>query len=213
MFIKQGEHKQAARLFSFLVLGESIAQHCATEQANYSSNSVIRRFLKSQARQENYHRIIFQRAGLMLSPKGSNCHSVNKPMQEYKRLLDEAIQNRKFSETLLGQQVLLEGLGETVLEHIDHGMSNRKFGFQRIRNLVLSQEHAHHQFGLRKLNECVDGDEGKQQALSSRVQDYLYLIEQILMNLQDLFEYFNYDAMQYLVEVQEKLPDWVVVKE
>ena len=133
-------------------------------------------------------------------------------MQEYKNLLVEALKDNNLAETLLGQQVLLEGLGETVLENIDYGMRNRKFGFQRIRHVVLSQEHAHHQFGLRKLNEWVREDESKKQALSLRVQDYLHLIEQMLISLQDLFEYFNYDAMQYLGDVQHKLPDWVVVE-
>ncbi len=213
MLIKHGEHKQAAKLFSFLMLGEEIAQHCATQQAIHSSNAVTRRFLKSQARQEKYHRIIFQRGELMLSPKGGNCGSVKNHLLEYKKLLDEATKTNNFEETLLGQQIILEGLGETVLENIDHGMSNRKFGFHRIRHLILSQEHAHHQFGLRKLDACVENNEVKQQKLSSRVYDYMNLIEKMLLNLQDLFEYFNYDSLQYIDEVQNKLPAWINIKQ
>ena len=212
MFIKQGEHVQAARLFSFLTLGEELAHFCAKEQAGRVENQNMRRFFKTQTRQEHYHRIIFQRGVLILTPKGCSCDPVQKPMQEYKNLLVDALKDNNLAETLLGQQVLLEGLGETVLENIDYGMRNRKFGFQRIRHVVLSQEHAHHQFGLRKLNEWVREDESKKQALSLRVQDYLHLIEQMLISLQDLFEYFNYDAMQYLGDVQHKLPDWVVVE-
>lgn len=208
MFIKVGEHKQAARLFSFLMLGEQVAQDCAAAQAVRMSNKSMRRFLNSQANQENYHRILFQHGMLMLAPKGSNCDPVKKPILAYKRLLDEAIETNNFAETLLGQQVILEGLGEIVLENIDKGMVNRKFGFKKIRHLILSQEHTHHQFGLRQLDGLVNDNEEKRRALSLRTQDYMYLVQQMLINLQDLFEYFKYDSSQYFEVLRSKLPEW-----
>jgi len=209
MFIKVGENEQAARLFCFLMLGEQLAKDCAASQAKQMSNKSMRRFLNSQAKQENYHRIIFQRSMMMLTPKGSNCDAVKKPMLEYKGLLDEAIESNNFAETLLGQQVILEGLGEIVLENIDKGMTNRKFGFKKIRHLILSQEHAHHNFGLRKLDDLANGNEKIRSQLSLRTQDYMHLVQQMLTSLQDLFDYFKYDSSQYFNELNSKLPIWL----
>ena len=47
MFIKQGEHVQAARLFSFLTLGEELAHFCAKEQAGRVENQNMRRFFQN----------------------------------------------------------------------------------------------------------------------------------------------------------------------
>lgn len=209
MFIKQGEHTQSARLLSFLALGEEIAHHCAKEQAKQSDNRSIQRFLNSQARQEKYHQIIFMRGELLLTPKGSPCDPAKQSLIEYKRILDEAIKRQDFAETLLGQQVILEGLGEVVLENIDLGMSNRNFGYKKIRHLILNQEHAHHDFGIRKLNQVQQGDPDVQIRLSARVQDYMQLIEKMLEGLHNLFAHFNYDSNDYFNQVQAKLPAWV----
>lgn len=209
MFIKKDEHTQAARLFSFLALGEEIAHHCAKQQARQSDNRAMQRFLKSQARQEKNHQIMFKYGELLLTPKGSPCEPAVQPLQEYKHLLNEAIEKNDFAETLLGQQVILEGLGEVVLKNIDFGMSNRNFGYKKIRHLILTQEQAHHDFGIRKLNHAVQNDLEEQTRLSARAQDYLHLIEKMLDNLYSLFEHFNYDASSYNHQVKDALPSWV----
>lgn len=209
MFIKKDEHTQAARLFSFLALGEEIAHHCAKQQARQSDNRAMQRFLKSQARQERNHQIMFKYGELLLTPKGSPCEPAVQPLLEYKRLLNEAIEKNDFAETLLGQQVILEGLGEVVLKNIDFGMSNRNFGYKKIRHLILTQEQAHHDFGLRKLNHSVQNDIEAQTRLSIRAQDYLHLIEKMLDDLYSLFEYFKYDASSYNHQVVDSLPTWV----
>lgn len=211
MYIKQGEHTQSARLLCFLALGEEIAHHCAKEQAKQSDNRSIQRFLNSQARQEKYHQIMFKRGELLLTPKGSPCGPAKKPLLEYKQLLDEAIAKQDFAETLLGQQVILEGLGEVVLENIDNGMSNRNFGYKKIRHLILNQEHAHHYFGIRKLNQIIRDDPNAQIRLSTRVQDYMQLTENMLEGMHNLFAYFNYDSSNYFHQVQNKLPAWIEI--
>lgn len=210
MFIKKGESDQAARLFSFLMLGEQIAEHCALEQSRYTSHVGSRRFLKSQARQEHNHQFIFNKASLILRPKGIQVDPVKNLLLDYKKLLDEAITNHRYAETLLAQQVILEGLGEVVLENIDKGMTNRKFNFQKIRHIVLKQEHAHHEFGLRQLNQWVDNDQQKIHTLSAKANDYLDLLSQILNRLHELFDHFGYESETYYSEVKNKLPNWVV---
>jgi hypothetical protein len=209
VFIKKGEPDQAARLFSFLMLGEQVAQHCALEQSKYTTHKGSRKFLLSQSSQENYHRILFDKAVLTLTPKGAKPNPANKPMLKYQNLLNDAIATGQYAETLLGQQVILEGLGEVVLENIDKGMSNRMFGFKKIRRIILKQEQAHHDFGLRKLNDWVGTDETRINALSAKTSDYLDLIHEILNNFHDVFEYFGYDSNVYYSEVKRKLPDWI----
>jgi len=209
VFIKKGEPDQAARLFSFLMLGEQVAQRCALEQSKQTTHIGSRRFLLSQARQENYHRILLQKAVLTLTPKGALFNPANKPLLKYQKLLDTAIANNNYAETLLGQQVILEGLGEIVLENIDKGMSNRMFGFKKIRRVILKQEQAHHDFGIRRLNNWFNSDKDRINAISDKTSDYLELIHEIIENFHDVFEYFGYDSNDYYAEVKRKLPDWI----
>ena len=212
MFIKKGEPEQAARLFSLLMLGEKIAQHCASQQSKQTKHKGSRRFLLSQARQENYHRFLFDKAVLTLTPKGTKSVFATKPMLSYQKLLDEAIVKNQYAETLLGQQVILEGLGEVVLENVDKGMSNRMFGFKKIRRIILKQEHAHHEFGLRRLNNWAGTNQDRINAISARTSDYLDLVHEILDNFHETFEYFGYDSEVYFTNVKNKLPSWIVLQ-
>ena len=47
-----------------------------------------------------------------------------------------------FAETLFGIQVMLEGVGEVVLENLEQGLVKREAGLQRIRRIILNQEKA-----------------------------------------------------------------------
>jgi len=212
VFIKKGEPDQAARLFSFLMLGEQVAHNCALKQANYTNHKGSRKFLLSQARQENYHRVLFDKAVLTLTPRGAKPTLATKPMLKYQALLDDAIAKNQYAETLLGQQVILEGLGEVVLENIDKGMSNRMFGFKKIRRIILKQEQAHHDFGVRRLTDWVYTDKDRMNAISQKTYDYLDLIQEILDDFHDVFEYFGYNSEVYYDEVKSKLPDWIKIQ-
>lgn len=201
--LDEGEH--VARLFRFLILGENLARDCARSQARLASHAASQRFFAAQSRQEAFHVTVLDGAVRWLSPRGVHSDVALKPMEEYRRLIDEALLRRDLAETVLAQQVILEGLGEFTFERISDGISHRGLGFRRIKRLLQRQELAHHQFGMRYL-EKLDSPE---RTLKARGEDYMGLALTMLVELQDLLEFFDEDPALYVKGLHQNTPPWV----
>jgi hypothetical protein len=210
MFVLPTEHRQIARLFDFLLQGEQLAFDCASAQMHLFEDRASRNFLRNQARQEKFHYRVFNSGIGILAPKGISGTPGTREMQSYRRLLEDALKRGDRAETLLGMQVLLEGLGDVTLQHIGAGFERRRLKFlcRRVRQLVAGQEDAHHSFGLRRLRTLMR-DEPAAEAISRRSQDYLELLEQLLGSVAVLFEYFDEDPELYKREFQQSLPEWL----
>ena len=207
------QHTQIARLFSFLVIAERLAHDCALAQAAIAPNAGMRRFLLAQARQEAFHARVFQGAISWLAPRGISSAPSFLPMTRYRALLEDAIRRRDFPETLLAQQVILEGLGDVVLDRISAGMTERGMGFARLRRTLLNQEHAHHIFGLRRLEQLIDTGRASAASLRERGKEYLALTDTILSVHGDLFEAFDEDPIAYASAVRRHMPSWLMEDE
>ena len=127
----------------------------------------------------------------------------------YRALLDDAIRRRDILETLLAQQVILEGLGDVVLDRISAGMTERGMGFARLRRTLLNQEHAHHIFGLRRLEQLIDTGRASAASLRERGKEYLALTDTILAVHGDLFEAFDEDPIAYASAARRHMPGWL----
>lgn len=203
------QRAQIARLFSFLVIAERLAHDCALAQAGIAPDASMRRFLLAQARQEAFHAQVFQGAVRCLAPRGISSGPSLLPMTRYRALLEDAIRRRDIPETLLAQQVILEGLGDVVLDRIDAGMTDRGMGFARLRRTLLNQEHAHHIFGLRRLERLINTGRASAATLRERGKEYLALTDEILAVQGDLFEIFDEDPTAYASAVRAHLPIWL----
>lgn len=102
--------------------------------------------------------MVFRQGVTWLTPKGVTHPASLAPLEQYDALLEDALRRRELAETVLAQQVLFEGLGEAILSRLNTGMSNRGVGFSRLRRLLLHQECAHHDFGLRQLAQLTATD-------------------------------------------------------
>jgi len=204
------EHRQIARLFDFMLQGEQLAFDCASAQVALFDDAASRKFLLNQARQEKFHYRVFKSGIGILAPRGVSATPGKKEMQAYRHLLEEALQRGDRAETLLGMQVMLEGLGDVALGHIGAGFEPRglQLLFRRVRHLVAGQEDAHHSFGLRRL-QSLSEDEPLRQALAARGQDYLELLERLLDSVAELFESFDEDPEMYKRELHRGLPEWL----
>jgi len=209
MFIAPDGKRQTARLFSFLMQGERLAFACAGAQAKIFSDSKIRRFFANQARHEHFHAQVLKAGIGILMPKGVDKPMVSAAMNHYGRLLAEAFARNDPMETLLGMQVVLEGLGDVTLQRLDAGFPARGGGFRRVRKIILGQEDAHHGFGVRQLERYVHERGEVPEHLLNRTQDFLQLSGEMLMEVSPLFEYFNEDPEDYILDLKKKLPDWL----
>lgn len=212
MLIAADERKQIASLFSFLMQGEHLAMDCARWQAKIFSDPHSRRFLVNQAKQENFHAKVFKAGIGLLAPKGAGEVLAQRPMREYRRLLEEALERGDCMESLLGMQVILEGLGDVTLDRISAGFPARGAGFQRVRHLILGQEDAHHEFGIKRLHQLIQLQQHIPEHLLTRAEDYLSLTEQMMLELAPLFDYFDEDPAEYIAAQHEGLPQWLFRK-
>jgi hypothetical protein len=210
VLVRHDEKVPIARLLTFLEHGERLANECAKAQAALVPDSGSRRFLLSQARQEAAHGIVFQGAIAWLAPRHLGDAPFLPALEEYRKLLDDALARQDVLETFLAEQVILEGLGEAILTRIEEGLAKRAAPFGRLRRILLQQEEAHHGFGRRMLERAMAEGRIDAETLRYRAQNYLALTDQMVLALSDLFESIAEDPTAWAHDVRKFLPEWLV---
>src|SRR5574340_847598 len=155
MLVRPDERVPIARLLRFLEQGEELARDCAKAQATLAPEAGMRSFLLGQARQEGYHAVVFRGAIAWLAPRHLGSCPRLQPLERYRTLIEDAIRRGDLAETLLAEQIILEGLGEAILKRIDAGLVKRNAPFGRLRRILVRQEEAHHEFGRRALDRAI----------------------------------------------------------
>ena len=209
MLIKSGEHIPLSQLLTFMMLGEQLAHDCAQAQVSLTPERGMQTFLARQARQEGYHAIAFQGAIRWLTPHLRHPLPISKHMNTYRELLEAAIDRHDLAETLLAEQIILEGLGEAILKKIEAGLLKRGAPFKRLRRMLIHQEEAHHQFGLRVLSKMLERGEESHDSLHDRAQEYLPLAKMLLFSAQDAFYSIDEDPQEYWDDFYHLLPAWL----
>ncbi len=209
MLVKHGEHDHLARLLMFMVLGEQMAHDCARAQIHMAPENSMKTFLASQARQERSHAVIFQWAIRCLTSHSPAQSLITERMQPYRQLLEDAIQRQDYAETLLAEQIILEGLGEAILKKLETGLVKRGAPFRRLRNTLIHQEEAHHQFGVRMLARIVEKDETDYAKLYRKAQTYLPVAKTLLFSVQETFALIDENAQEYWDGFLNTLPPWL----
>ena len=209
MFIHPDQRAPIARLLQFLRDGEYLASDCARAQAQLAPDSGMRRFLQSQARQESYHAIVFQANIAWLAPRHLGTCPLLPPMGRYRALIEDAIRRGDLAETLMAEQIILEGLGEAILVRIEEGLAKRNAPFERLRRMLLQQEEAHHGFGCRTLDRMFAAGVTTPKVLWDRGQEYLGLTHAMVATLADLFTSIEEDSKAWAADVERYVPKWL----
>jgi hypothetical protein len=213
LLVRPDEKVPIARLLAFLEHGERMAQDCATKQAAAVDDLRAVRFLKSQARQEAMHAFAFQGAIAWLAPRRLGDVPFLPPLEEYRKRLDDALARRDLYETFLAEQVILEGLGKTILIRIEEGLAKRDAPFGRIRRVLLHQETAHHEFGERMIVRAFETGQADADELRRKAQEYLALAQVMVLTLADLFDSIEEDPSAWASDVRKYLPVWLSTQE
>jgi hypothetical protein len=133
-------------------------------------------------------------------------------MRRFRHLVEDALDRGDLAETLVGQQVVLEGLGEAVLLQVDAGMDRRSMKFCTARRLLLRQEHAHHVFGLRQIERLVSTCAVSRKRLREQADPYLALSDELLTAHESHFDFFDEDPQAYLQAARRNLPTWLTAR-
>jgi hypothetical protein len=209
MLVKSDERVPLARLLKFIERGERLAHDCAQAQAALAPEAGMQKFLLGQARQEGIHAVSFKWAIGWLAPRHVGDVPFLKPFDQYAKRLHAALQREDFAESLLAEQVILEGLGEALLKKIEAGLINRRAPFQRLRRMLLYQEEAHHAFGVRILQRHMDRQDFSIEHLRTQAQEYIQWADTMVLSVADLFDALDEDPQEYLAEFHRHLPKWL----
>ena len=206
MLVKPDERQPIARLLAFLEYGERLAHGCASAQAALVGDARRRRFLLNQARQEAMHAWVLRGAIAWLAPRHLGANPLLPALERYRALLADALARRDLAETLLAEQIILEGLGEAILSRIEAGLLKREAPFGRLRRVLLHQEEAHHEFGCRQLERMIESGEASQELLRAQAPEYLGLTREMVLTLADVFASIQEDAEDWASDVPRFLP-------
>ncbi len=209
MLVRPDDRAPIARLLTFLEYGERLAHDCALAQAALAPDRGMQRFLASQARQELAHAWVFQGAIAWLAPRHLGGSPFLPALEQYRALLEDALRRRDFAETLMAEQLILEGLGEAILARIEEGLANRNAPFGHVRRILLLQEEAHHDFGRRMLDRAFAAGTTSPDQLRARAQEYLALTDGMVSTLGDLFDSIDEDPRLYMERARGYLPAWL----
>ena len=209
MLVKSGEHVHLAQLLQFMVLGEQLAHDCAKTQTTLVREPGLQRFLAGQARQEGRHAVVFQWAIRWLAPRGPQSRVISHQMNQYRRLIMSALTRGNLAESLLAEQIILEGLGQAILQRLETGLLKRGAPFRKLRQRLLLQEEAHHGFGLRTLQRMLDDGHTSTDHLRELAPAYLELGKALLFSAQDSFYCIREDPHEYWEDFQRGLPIWL----
>lgn len=209
MLIKHGEHPHLAQLLTFMELGEHLARDCAQQQTGLAPEPGMKTFLAGQSRQEGYHAVVFHGAIRWLAPKSVHTSPITDHMQNYRELINSAIARQDFGETLVAEQIILEGLGEAILKKIEVGLVKRGAPFTRLRRMLIHQEEAHHQFGLRILSNMIERGEESFESLRHKAEIYLPLAKTMLFSAEEAFTSIHEDPQEYWDEFCQRVPSWL----
>ncbi len=209
MLVRPDERVPLARLLQFLEHGERFAHDCAQAQAALAPDPSMRRFLVGQARQEALHAAVFQGTIAWLAPRHLSACPLLPALERYRGLIEDAIRRRDFYETILAEQIILEGLGEAILKRIESGLVKRQAALGGLRRILLLQEEAHHAFGRRVLDRALAVGETSAEPLRTLAPAYLTLTDEMVTTLGDLFEAIDEEPSAYLADARSSLPIWL----
>ena len=144
-----------------------------------------------------------------LAPRHLGTADFSAPLDRYRQQIHEALARRDYVETILAEQIILEGLGQAILKRIEEGLVKRGAGFAHLRRLLLQQEEAHHTFGQRTVERAIAKGETSFEELRAHASLYLVLTDSIIASLTELFESIHEDPATYISDAKKYLPRWL----
>jgi hypothetical protein len=200
-------HRQALGLFlRHLARGERVAQRAATLEASLAPSPRMARFLKSQARQERTHALVFDGFARALGAAPLALH--DDPYRAYAGQLAAAAARGDFLDLVIGTQIVLEALGEMMLARLDRGIARRGNVLQRLRRRILAQEAAHHAFGAQIVTAALAGQPVNVRAAGEALRAYRRLAAGLIDAGAPALHFFGIAADELHSELDARLATW-----
>jgi hypothetical protein len=180
-----------ACLFDALAAGERIARDCAAHQGAICVDPQLRRCFRTQSRQEAVHALVFDTTAALLARDTPPRGRLQDSLAQYRSRLQRDLHAGRLAESLIGLQVVLEGVGAAVLGELDLALARHGDSHPRLRRTLLAQEQAHRDFGVRALARLVRNGRFGAANWRSAADDYRERAVNMLSAAQDLFDAFE----------------------
>jgi len=207
------ERRALHHLLSVMAWGERVAMEGATLQGAIATDAAARVFLRQQARHERFHAVIFETAVAVLESDSefsatSHIKSGEIPtvLEIWRDRIRRAIAQNRLAESMLVQQVFLEGLGHIILREIDAACFTGGRQIIRMRATILRQEAQHHEFGLRLLQSELEQDSAMRVQLEEMSLELFAEAEMMLSELADSFAVLDASDRNFVAELRAELP-------
>ena len=195
-----------ANLLDILAQGERVAMRGARQQIAVAPDKKTRAFLRLQAGHEAFHAFVFDASALWLRGRGKRKNKTTPQLDWFAEQTNDAVRKQDFTESLLCQQVVLEGLGHIVLERIDRELSERGIQWSRLRRLMLEQETHHHVFGIDKFTEALARQPDRLPDLTRKARTLVTTAEELLDELAEPLAIMEVDAGEYMTQMRAEMP-------
>jgi 1,2-phenylacetyl-CoA epoxidase catalytic subunit len=208
LLMRRDKRVALGRLIRIVAAGERLAAECACRQARLAPSRRATRFLALQGRQEHMHARVFGAAAVLLAAARSDdlAESLFEP---FRRMLADDLAAGRFTESLVGMQVVLEALGAVILGELDAALHARGAPLATLRREILRQEHSHHAFGVRWLERLVVSGRARPSAVASAADGYVAAIEGVLDRCRDLAADLDRQPETLTVAFRAALPPWL----
>lgn len=199
MLLPHPSHRRSlAHLLDALAAGEAIARDCAARQADLCTDPVLRRYFRTQSRQEAMHALVFAGATRLIAPRGTARNPLRPLLAAYASALEADLRAGRLPETLVGMQVVLEEVGGAVLVELDRAIRQQGDQHAGLRRTLLAQEQAHRSFGARALRRMSAAHQTDTATLQAAAHRYLGLGTGLLEASGDLFRDLEIDQAAFL---------------
>lgn len=200
-------HRHALGLFlRHLAQGERVAQQASARQAAIAPTPRIARFLRSQARQERTHAMLFDSFARALGAAPLALREC--PYRAYSARVGAAADRGDFLETVVGTQIVLEALGEILLARLDHGIARRGDALRRLRRRILAQEATHHAFGVAIVAAALEPGSATRDAVRGHAHRYSAFAARLIDAGAPALGYFGVTATALRAELAGRLGHW-----
>jgi len=197
-------------LLAVMAQGERIAMEGAGLQARIAPDRAGRHFFRQQVRQERFHAVVFAGAAALLSAGHREwpCRYSQLPpaLVAWRAQIVDATARGRLAESLLVQQVFLEGFGHVLLHRFGACLTNPDERWSRLHRLILGQEAQHHRVGLQLLDRELHRVPAAYPRLERIGRSLFGQAEQLLANLAQAFEALDWQNSDAVAELRAGLP-------
>ena len=187
-----------ARLLATILEAERLAWECAARQAPLAAALHQGRFLRAQTRQEAVHAAVVRASLFAIEPGGRRIATpAEAALGAYRRRLDRDLCEANLLGSVIGMQIVFEGLGSFVIGRMNLALSGHGERYGPARRLLARQEDSHHAFGTQVLAAALDRRDLPLASAAETIAEYRELAHGILCACDELFTEFSVSRSIY----------------